>query len=519
MQELVGHHLGQYELVAVLGRGGMATVYRARQASVDRDVAIKVISSDLAATEDFLRRFEREAKTVAALSHPHILKLFDYGQQDGITYLVMELMNGGSLSSLIDQGPMSLKQAYRLFSQVASALDYAHAHGIIHRDLKPQNVLLDEHKNAHLSDFGLAKILSDAGDMTRSALIGTPLYMAPEQWESEPVTKQTDIYALGVMLFELLSGQTPFSGETTFKLMHMHLYQMPPSIRELRPELPEGVELVVQRTLAKAPEDRFDSAGELAAALRTALSRGAGSTRNGATFGPRTHQLSATIRAAHPHQWRFPAWAALGGVALTVGMIFFVVNGRVGQLPFLTPPTSTQVMGLVPTPTAVASLTPSLTRTLEPTETFTLTATDTATSQPSPTSSATATATTTVTMTPTATVTASPTLSDAELMLSLAPPYTLTARADRLLSTLNAQGTRAALTRTPKATRTRMPTWTPQPPNPLLPTAVPTATPPGEPLGETIPSSTPIPTDAPADTPTETPTDWFNALPVDNGGS
>ncbi len=182
MADLIGQRIGQHEIVALLGEGGMAAVYRARQPSMGRDVAVKVIESKLARNPEFVKRFEREARTVAALSHPFILKVFDYGQQGDLVYLVMELLNGGSLAELIRHEPLSPAKASQLLEQIASALDYAHQKGIIHRDMKPQNVLLDESGNAHLTDFGIVKLLSETTALTQSGLaMGTPTYMAPEQ--------------------------------------------------------------------------------------------------------------------------------------------------------------------------------------------------------------------------------------------------------------------------------------------------------------------------------------------------
>src|SRR5579859_6499172 len=205
MANLIGQRLGQYEILSLVGKGGMAMVYRARQASIERDVAIKVMKPDLADAEDFVRRFQREAKAIASLSHPFILKVFDYGQQGDLVYLVMELLRGGSLSDLIRQQSLSPDAASRILEQVASALDYAHERGIIHRDLKPHNVLLDEKGNAHLTDFGIAKILGTNVTVTQSGLVmGTPAYMSPEQWQGKPLDARVDIYALGVMLYEML---------------------------------------------------------------------------------------------------------------------------------------------------------------------------------------------------------------------------------------------------------------------------------------------------------------------------
>jgi serine/threonine protein kinase/Tol biopolymer transport system component len=272
MANLIGQKLGQYEIISLLGKGGMATVYRARQSNINRDVAFKVIRPDLADAGDFIKRFEREAQTIASLSHLHILKVFEYGQHGDLVYLVMELLTGGSLSDMIRRGALPPDQAGKLLEHIASALDYAHRRGIIHRDLKPQNVLLDEEQNALLTDFGIAKLLGESSSLTQSGMaMGTPAYMAPEQWRGESVDARTDIYALGVILFEMLSGQLPFQGETPFSLMHKHVYETFPPIRSLQANLPESVERVLEKALAKNREERYPSAAELAAAYKGAL--------------------------------------------------------------------------------------------------------------------------------------------------------------------------------------------------------------------------------------------------------
>jgi serine/threonine protein kinase len=272
MADLVGQRIGNYEITSVLGKGGMAVVYRARQLTIQREVAIKVIKPDLSETDDLIKRFEREANTVTALSHPHILKLFDFGQYEGMLYLVMELMPGGTLADLIRERPLSPERAAPLLDQVAGALDYAHGRGLIHRDLKPQNILLDRQGNAHLTDFGIAKRLGESTVLTkRGAAIGTPAYMPPEQWQGLQLTPQADLYSLGAMLYEMLTSRLPFTANTPVSMMYSHLQELPPSVRSIRADLPEKLDDFFAQALAKTPEQRFGSAGELRAAFKSAL--------------------------------------------------------------------------------------------------------------------------------------------------------------------------------------------------------------------------------------------------------
>lgn len=272
MTDLIGQTVGQYHINSVLGEGGMAIVYRATQVNVGRDVAIKVIETKLARNPEFVKRFEREARTIANLDHPHILKMFDFGQQEDLIYLVMELKTGGSLAQLIKRGPLSLDQVEKLGSQLAEALDYAHKKGIVHRDLKPQNVLLDESGNAVLTDFGIAKVLEGGQTaLTQSGMsMGTPIYMAPEQWRGQALDSRADIYSFGVMLYEMLAGEAPFRGDSASVLMYKHLHEDPPTITSFRADLPAPIAAVLIKSLSKAPDQRFQDCGELLSAFRTA---------------------------------------------------------------------------------------------------------------------------------------------------------------------------------------------------------------------------------------------------------
>ncbi|GAB4544811.1 MAG: hypothetical protein OHK0023_02150 [Anaerolineae bacterium] len=273
MLELIGQTIGQYEILELLGTGGMAVVFRARHIPMDREVALKIIETKLARDPEFVRRFEREARTVVNLSHPHIIKVFDFGREGELFYLAMELHIGGSLARRVQMGAFSTDRAMRLMDQIASALDYAHSEGLVHRDLKPQNVLLDKQGNAILTDFGIARILV-AGQtrFTQTGMaMGTPSYMSPEAWEGRHIDGRADVYSLGVMLYEMLTGMVPFEGETPAAVMYKHLMEAPPPLHLTRTELGEQVEAVINKALAKDPNLRYQNATDFAAAFRAAL--------------------------------------------------------------------------------------------------------------------------------------------------------------------------------------------------------------------------------------------------------
>jgi hypothetical protein len=272
-----GTHLGPYEVLESLGRGGMAEVYKGRHPRLERTVAIKILPAGLAADVNFRQRFEREAQAIASLRHPNIVQVFDFGDVEGMYYMVMEYIKGIDLSRHLRQvEAVSLDQARSILEDLATALDYAHAEGLVHRDVKPSNVMLQpvtsgaKGKRAILTDFGIAKILNQDTAATKSGvMMGTLDYMAPEQIRTAAaVDGRADVYALGVMLYQMLTGALPFAGDNPGAVLMAHLQEPVPDPRELAPELPQDVAMATVRALAKDPADRFATAGELAAALR-----------------------------------------------------------------------------------------------------------------------------------------------------------------------------------------------------------------------------------------------------------
>ena len=276
---MIGKTLGGYRIVEQIGMGGMATVYKAYDASTDRYVAIKTLPQQYSQDPMFRTRFEREAKAIARLEHIHILPIFAYGEEGGISYMAMRYLDAGTLTDRIKQGSMPFDEIGRLLKQMASALDYAHRHDVLHRDIKPSNVMLDSTGNCFLTDFGIAKMIESASgpgamiDLTGTGIIGTPSYMSPEQCRGEKdLTPASDQYALGVVLYQMVTRRTPYQAETPMAVIHMQLTDAPLALpRSLRADLPEAAEGVILKSLARDPNARYPSCAALAEAFEKAI--------------------------------------------------------------------------------------------------------------------------------------------------------------------------------------------------------------------------------------------------------
>ncbi len=289
VKDLVGQTIGQYQILERVGSGSMAVVYRAHQANIDRVVAVKVLLGEFTRKRDFLERFKREARATGALRHIHVLPIYDYGEFEGVPYLVVPFIDTGTLADRLRQAEnhcLETDEVLRLGGQIASALDHAHSRGVIHRDVKPSNVLIDNDGNALLGDFGLAKLIEgDSASITGTGMmVGTPDYISPEQCSGLPVDPRTDVYSLAVMLFEALAGHVPFKGDSPIATVLLH-------IEGPIPDLPGNTALapVIKKGLAKDPAHRYSSAGEMIAALYEAA--GASPTATYAAIGGRTDKI------------------------------------------------------------------------------------------------------------------------------------------------------------------------------------------------------------------------------------
>ena len=355
--------VGRYKIKSELGRGGMATVYRALDPSSNREVAIKVLPREMMHNLLTRSRFKRELKLIAALEHPAIVPVYDVGEDDNQPYFVMRYMSGGSLTEMIKKEKFSLQDAALIIERLAAALDHAHARKIIHRDIKPDNVLFDGSHNPYLSDFGVAKLTESAISATGEEVIGTPAYISPEQARGETVDHRADIYGLGAILYEMLTGNRPFSGETVISIALQHINSPVPNLLHERPDLSPEVDAIIKKSLAKDKSQRYNTALDLARAL------------NHAAFGD-DRTIPAVVglsdRRATP---RRNLWI---GATVTLLIALLGVFAFRGQIPFLAP-ASTPTGSLVANPATV-----SPTGTPAPLPTVTLTVTQITPTMPPP---------------------------------------------------------------------------------------------------------------------------------------
>ena len=294
MANLVGKTIGRYRVVARLGRGGMAEVYKAYQPGLDRYVAVKTLHSHLVEDEDFIGRFEREAHAIGRLRHPNIVQALDFDREGEMYFMVMEYIDGPTLKDETKarkaaNKPFTLPEVGRVFSALCNAIAYAHSRGMVHRDLKPANVMINQQGQIVLTDFGIARIVGATQFTATGALSGTPAYMSPEQGQGEKADERSDIYSLGVMLYEMVTGIVPYDADTPFAVIMKHINEPLPMPRTVNPDIPEPIERVILKAMSKNPDDRFQKAGEMAVALRQA-----------AGFKPGDENIPLTIVAPPP---------------------------------------------------------------------------------------------------------------------------------------------------------------------------------------------------------------------------
>jgi eukaryotic-like serine/threonine-protein kinase len=335
---------GRYELEELVGTGGMSSVYRARDRVLDRHVAIKILHERFTRDEDYLERFRREARAAAQLSHPNIVTVIDRGDEEGRPFIVFEFVDGETLKRLVErEAPLPVGEALELSLQVAEALAFAHGRGVIHRDVKPQNVLLAEDGRAKVTDFGIARSVDiDVAVTQTGTVLGTGDYMAPEQALGEQTSERSDVYSLGAVLYELLSGDVVFSGDSFVAVAMQHASAPPPSLLQRRPDCPVRLAAAVDRCLAKEPEERFASMQELVRELEACLSELDARGDEDATLIVPPRKTRREPRARRRRRRVIPWIVLLAGVAALSGITVFVIldRSRIGDtLPFVGPKT------------------------------------------------------------------------------------------------------------------------------------------------------------------------------------
>ncbi|MDQ0860172.1 Stk1 family PASTA domain-containing Ser/Thr kinase [Bacillus sp. V2I10] len=270
---LIGKRLsGRYKILRVIGGGGMANVYLARDMILDRDVAMKVLRFDFSNDDEFIKRFRREAQSATSLAHPNIVSIFDVGEEDGIYYIVMEYVEGNTLKQYIQQyAPLHPREALNIMEQIVSAIAHAHENHIVHRDIKPHNILIDPHGNVKVTDFGIAMALSSTTITQTNSVLGSVHYLSPEQARGGMANKKSDIYSLGIVLFELLTGRLPFDGESAISIALKHLQSETPSAKRWNATIPQSVENIILKAMAKDTFHRYESAEEMEEDISTAL--------------------------------------------------------------------------------------------------------------------------------------------------------------------------------------------------------------------------------------------------------
>ncbi len=485
--DVIGKKLGQYQIVEELGRGGMAVVYKAYHAALNRYVAIKVLPPQFAFDQEFVQRFLREARAAAALHHPNIITIHDVTQAEGYYFIVMQFVEGKTLDQVIaESGRLPLPRIQRIMSQVVDALEHAHERGLIHRDVKPSNIMVDEARNDQvtLMDFGLVRAAEDTSLTKTGTIVGTPEYMSPEQAEGGEIDHRTDIYSLGVVLFKMLTGQVPFSKSTPHAVLIAHMTQEPPSVSSISPGLSSPVERVIRKALVKDRQGRYGRVSDFGRDLSLAVEgkmppaldvkkkrkpvapQRPEPTRRAAA--PPAADPTVVSRKAAPKPGEGKGWMwAVGGL----GALFIV--GLIGMAAVLLmwdrngEPSATATAGAI----VPATVDPTSDVVLESTATLTPTPTETGTATPTPDASPSPSPTTTVTASPTATATHT-------------PAATSTPRPQ------------------PTATPTLPPPTDPPPPPPTDPPPPPPTDPPPPPPTDPPP---PPPTDPPPPPPTNTP--------------